>query len=179
MCSTPGVHPETTAAIIREESGGNEWAIGINEAIDIKKSYNLNRVKTKAKAQEVAKSLQENDYNFDAGLMQINSQNFLRMGLTAESVFDPCTNIKAGTAILKSFYEVASMKIGPGQEALMAALSAYNTGNHKSGFINGYVNKFYGKRKLKNNPYRSSIFAVNDWPKSKQDPYTSSIEGEK
>src|SRR3546814_15029492 len=38
--------------------------------------------------------------SFDAGLMQINSANFARLGLTPETVFDPCTNLRAGAHVL-------------------------------------------------------------------------------
>lgn len=176
MCSTPGVHPETTAAIIRVESGFNELAIGINQSKNETKYQDFKNLKTQIEAQNVARDLLTKDYNFDAGLMQINSKNFERYGLTSKTIFDPCINIKVGTMILKSFYDFASTKLGPGQKALMAALSAYNTGNQKWGFKNGYVAKFYAGRDASlEMPYRSTMTAENNFPRLKKDPYTSSM----
>src|SRR5262249_7163983 len=62
-----------------------------------------------------------------------------------EQALDPCTNIRAGATILTADYVEASQRFTPGQPALQAALSAYNTGTFWRGFENGYVARYYGR----------------------------------
>jgi type IV secretion system protein VirB1 len=45
--------------------------------------------------------------------------------------------------VLAEAYEQASRRQGPGQGALMEALSVYNTGNPTNGLRNGYVGSVY------------------------------------
>jgi type IV secretion system protein VirB1 len=134
----PGVAPETVAAIIQVESGGNPFAVGVNGPLK-----NRPRPKNYEQAITIAKYYMAQGYSVDMGLMQINSTNLRGLGQTVESIFDPCNNLKAGTHILKRGYAGAVKRFGPGQDALKAALSAYNTGNYERGFKNGYVKKYY------------------------------------
>jgi type IV secretion system protein VirB1 len=84
-------------------------------------------------------------YSIDLGLMQVNSRNLAQLGYTIEQVLDdPCTNIRAGAAVLTADYAAAVQTHGEGQAALQAALSAYNTGDFYRGFANGYVDRYYG-----------------------------------
>ena len=176
ICSTPGVHSKTTAAIIQHESAYDELALNINTPNMTLNGLGFAKAKSKEEASRIAEKLLSLKVNFDAGAMQINSVNFKAYGLTAKSVFDSCTNIRTGTAILKNFYLNAEKSLGPGQEALRAALSAYNTGNHSKGFENGYVAKFYGRRIVhREDPYRASILAAEEIPKPKKDPYSAGI----
>ena len=98
--------------------------------------------------------------------MQINSRNLPRFGVTPEQVMDPCTNIRIGGAILAENYANASRQIEPGQPALWAALSAYNTGNFHTGFENGYVAKYVAIRPLT----VQAIKAANVVPVRHRDP---------
>src|SRR3546814_7647533 len=83
--------------------------------------------------------------SFDAGLMQINSANFARLGLTPETVFDPCTNLRAGAHVLTDNYRRAS---DAGRaDPLRAALSEYNSGSRTRGLTNGYVGRDYAAAK--------------------------------
>jgi type IV secretion system protein VirB1 len=77
--------------------------------------------------------------SIDMGLGQINSRNLSWLGLTLETVFDPCLNLRAMQAVLIDGYERAAKTHGPGQQALVAALSTYNTGHPERGVRNGYV----------------------------------------
>ena len=181
MCRTPGVHPATASAIIKNESAFNEVALNINtQGISLSK-LGLNTPKTIEEAIRVAERLLELKVNFDAGLMQINSVNFTFYNLSVRDAFNPCKNIHVGTGILKRFYNQSEKRLGSGQEALKAALSAYNTGNNKAGFENGYVGKFYGKKvAYKEDPYRASMVPLPDSSseiikKVHKNPYTISM----
>jgi type IV secretion system protein VirB1 len=129
----PHVAPSTMTAIVRTESGGQPNAIGLKKL----------RYQPADQQQAVrwARWLQSHGYIFDAGLMQVNVRNWSKYGLTAETVFDPCTNLRVGAQILAENYHAASLRYGLGSRALAAALSAYNTGNFRDGFYNGYVQR--------------------------------------
>lgn len=136
LACAPGAHPSTVQAIIDVESGGNVLAIGVNRGGRLAR-----QPANYAEATAWAQHLLNTGKNFDAGLMQVNSANWKRLGLTPQNVFDPCTNIRAGTKILTDNYLRAAKSTGPGRGALLEALSAYNTGNRSAGFSNGYVGK--------------------------------------
>lgn len=132
----PGVAPETMAAIVRTESGFKPLAIGINGGGRLERQpANL------SEAVATAKWLIANGYNIDMGLGQINSANLRRLGLGAEDVFDPCKNLAGAARILQENYRQAAPSVKGGQAALQEALSAYNTGNFRTGFNNGYVRR--------------------------------------
>ena len=65
------------------------------------------------------------------------------LGLTWETVFDPCTNVAALGRVLTANYNSARAGRDP-QSALRVALSMYNTGSQTRGFRNGYVAKVVG-----------------------------------
>ena len=73
------------------------------------------------------------------GLMQISTQHAADLGLSADQLFDPCTNVRAGAQILAVEYQRAAALDGEGQTALRRALSEYNSGSPIVGFDNGYV----------------------------------------
>jgi hypothetical protein len=75
------------------------------------------------------------------GLMQINSRNLGALNITVADAFDPCRNLWAGARILTSNYLQAAKTEGLGGKALLEAISAYNTGNFRAGFSNGYVRR--------------------------------------
>lgn len=132
----PNVAPQTLAAIVRVESGGKPWSIGING------NYVLPRQPaSQTEAINEANRLIGMGYNIDMGLMQINVKNLGALNLSVERVFDPCTNIQAGAKVLQNFYQKSARNVGQGQQALRHAISAYNTGNFSKGFTNGYVAK--------------------------------------
>lgn len=131
-------HPDTVKAIIRVESNGNPLAIGVNFG-----GNRSPRPQSANEAAQISRNLIENGKNIDMGLMQINSANMRRMGLTPEAIFDPCTNIRVGTQILSTNYAQAVQLHGEGEVALRAALSAYNTGSMVRGLRNGYVARYY------------------------------------
>jgi type IV secretion system protein VirB1 len=88
-----------------------------------------------------AKWFDANGYKFDAGTAQVNSTNFKAYGVTVETIFDPCTNIRVGAQILTDCYGRALKKYRDEQVAIRAALSCYQSGNFSTGFRTGYVGK--------------------------------------
>lgn len=137
----PTVAPTTMEAILKVESGFRPHAIGYLVRGPQGKFNLARQPKNKAEAVAWATWLHQNGYRFDAGPAQVNSTNFARYGLTPESAFEPCLNIGAGAAILTNEYVRASRRYGPGQAALRAAISSYNSGNFTVGFSNGYVQR--------------------------------------
>lgn len=150
MCA-PNVHASTMTALVKHESGANPYAIGINKAERLKK-----QPRSKEEAVRIAKDLLRKGIDFDAGLGQINARNFEWLGLSPETVFDPCTNLRASQVVLRDCYERAAKQYLPGQQALSAAFSCYNTGNFRNGFANGYVGKVYAAAGVKIPAIRSA-----------------------
>lgn len=151
----PDVHPNTVAQIIRVESGGNPLAININGL-----KINLNASNVKEAVQLTRKYIQKG-YMVDIGLMQINSVNFVSLGYEnkIEKLFEPCTNIAAGAAILKKFYSASVNEHKTAQAAMMGAISAYNTGSWTNGIQNGYVKKVYLNQQSTNSLLKQAINA--------------------
>jgi len=133
------VSPVTLDAVARVESGGNLLALNVNRLLGPQP-----RPASVADAVRIAESYIALGYSVDIGLMQVNSRNLPALGDTIEQVLDPCTNIAAGGRILTANYADAARRMGEGQPALQAALSAYNTGNLSAGFRNGYVARYVG-----------------------------------
>ena len=132
----PNVAPDTMSAIVRVESGGNPIAMNVNGGQRLAR-----QPANRDEALAWATWLIAHGYSVDLGMAQVNSRNLPRLGVTAEQMFEPCDNLKAGARILAENYAGASKQYGEGQKALRAAISAYNTGNYKNGFTNGYVAK--------------------------------------
>lgn len=132
MCD-PEVAPRTSTAIAAAESRFDPLAIFDST------THRAWRARDRGEAIALARRLIGAGHAVDLGLMQVNSRNLPVLGLTVGEAFDPCTNIRAGGAILTADYIAAARTRGEGQAALRAALSAYNTGSAVRGFRNGYV----------------------------------------
>lgn len=134
LCA-PNVAGETIAAIVSVESAGNPFAVGVNGG-------KLSRQpQSKEEAIAWAEDLLAQGFSIDLGLAQINSGNLKALGLTVAETFDPCTNLQAASYLLSDNYARAVTVKGEGDAALVAALSAYNTGDFERGVNNGYVAK--------------------------------------
>lgn len=131
----PNVAPATIAAIVQTESRGNELAIGVNGL-----GRSITQPKSVAQAIEAARFYVAKGYSVDLGLGQINSRNMKALGLTWDTVFEPCTNIAAAGAVISGNYRSVREGLHP-QRALRIALSMYNTGSQSRGFTNGYVDR--------------------------------------
>jgi type IV secretion system protein VirB1 len=117
------------------ESLGSALAINVN-SFD---SELVHQPRNADEAVAMASWLLAHGYNFDAGLAQVNSSNFSRLGLTPENLFDPCTNLRAGAVVLGECLFLAEARLGEGPQAEEGALSCYNTGSLRRGVENGYV----------------------------------------
>ncbi|MCO4090337.1 MAG: lytic transglycosylase domain-containing protein [Sphingorhabdus sp.] len=133
----PSVAPETVLAIIQTESSGQQFALNVNGGRQPARQTNA------ADAATIARSYVAAGYSVDLGLGQINSRNMRWLGLTWETVFDPCTNVAALARVLTTNYNAVKAGRDP-QTALRVALSMYNTGSQTRGFRNGYVAKVIG-----------------------------------
>jgi len=120
----PLVDPAMTLRVIAVESAGHPYVIHDNTT---RRSVDAGSAD---KAAETAKELIAAGHRIDVGLMQINANAWLRdTGMPIEKAFDPCTNIRLGTAILSADYARALSSSGTPQVVLKAALSLYNSGS--------------------------------------------------
>jgi type IV secretion system protein VirB1 len=125
---------EVLAAIVRVESRGNPYALAVNGDVELERNP-----RNRGEAVVMAHWLQDHGYNFDAGLAQVNSANLARLGLDVVSVFDPCSNLRAASRVLRECHDRAMARLGRGDQAVAAALSCYNTGDFARGVRSGYV----------------------------------------
>jgi type IV secretion system protein VirB1 len=139
----PSVAPETVLAIIQTESSGEQFALNVNGGKQPARQTNA------ADAVATARRYVAAGYSVDLGLGQINSRNMRWLGLTWQTVFDPCTNVAALARVLTTNYNSVKAGRDP-QTALRVALSMYNTGSQTRGFRNGYVAKVVGNAGVTN-----------------------------
>jgi type IV secretion system protein VirB1 len=133
----PNVAPQTVAAVVQTESHRHPFALNVNGGSQPPAQDNA------ASAAATAQRYIAAGYSVDLGLGQINSRNMRWLGLTWETVFDPCTNVAALGRVITANYSAAIAGRDP-QTALRVALSLYNTGSLSRGFSNGYVAKVVG-----------------------------------
>jgi type IV secretion system protein VirB1 len=130
----PLVHTSTAHALVAVESGFNPHAIGVvGGALE-------RQPRNRAEALATAKQLTANGWNFSVGLAQINLRNFERLGLNADTAFDPCQNLRAMQTVLSECLVRRPAK-SLEQVALREALSCYYSGNAVTGFRHGYVQR--------------------------------------
>ena len=151
----PTISPETVLAIIQTESNGDPFALNVNGGRQPARQSNA------VDAAATARRFVAAGYSVDLGLGQINSRNLRWLGLTWETVFDPCTNVAALARVLTTNYNAAKAGRDP-QTALRVALSMYNTGSQTRGFRNGYVAKVIGNAGVANTglSYATTFAAV-------------------
>lgn len=144
-CS-PSVHPRTMAAIVRAESSGNPYAIGVVGGRLQRQPQHL------AEAVATASALERGGWNFSVGLAQVNRHNLAQHGLDYTSAFNPCANLRAGAAILQRCYSEARTRYAAEQPALQAALSCYYSGGFERGFVADQGGTSYVQRVLRQAP---------------------------
>lgn len=135
------IAPETLHTLIGVESSKNPYAIAV---VYEKNTPDENRLhfkqpNTEAEALNIITALETppTKYkSYSVGLMQVNSTNFTKYGITKENMFNACKNIEAGAKIFKSCYTEAQNNnpTKSEQELLRIASSCYYSGNEKRGF---------------------------------------------
>lgn len=133
------VAPDTMERLAHVESTWNEFAIGLN----LRGWRLLYQPTNKADAVATAKAYLGKGYKIDLGFTQVSSGNMIKFGKSVEEMFDLCTNLKTGSAILVDCYVRASKLAKNERQALGMSFSCYNTGNFTGGFWNGYVAKVF------------------------------------
>jgi type IV secretion system protein VirB1 len=129
LSCAPLIAPDTALALIRTESGGNPYAIGVVGNTLVRQP------RTAAEALATANALEHTGWDFSVGLGQINKRNFTRLGLSNATAFDPCTNLRAMQTILSGcFARAGRVGVDGEQVQLRRALSCYYSGNFKTGF---------------------------------------------
>ncbi|MGZ2749915.1 lytic transglycosylase domain-containing protein [Burkholderia stagnalis] len=121
----PQVHPDLLGRVASVESSGNPFAIGVVHG------HLARQPKTLAEALATVAALDAGGWNYSMGIVQVNVHNLERYGQTVQSIFDPCTNLKTGAAILTECFERARRE---GQaDPVRAALSCYYSGDFLRG----------------------------------------------
>lgn len=131
----PHVDIATAHALVAAESSFNAHAIGVVAGSLARQPRN------RAEALATARRLQTDGWNYSVGLAQINVRNFERLGLTTESAFEPCANLAAMQVVLIDCYDRATRQVDSPQRSLRQALSCYYSGNFRTGFDHGYVQR--------------------------------------
>ena len=124
----PGVPSETLAPIVKVESHFNPYAIGVVGGRLERQPRNH------AEAVATAKALETAGLKFSAGIGQVFYGNWAAYGLTAETVFDACGNLRASSAIFQSCLTRAKAAFPSEHVALQAAYSCYYSNNFSTGF---------------------------------------------
>lgn len=151
MQCAASVHPDTVTDIARTESGFNQYAIGVVGQKGIYPDNLSDALKHVARLKAEGK-------NYSVGLMQINQSNFSAFGVSAEQLFNPCTNLSVFEKLITDCYVRGG--------TLIRALSCYYSGD----FITGqkpekqFANTNYAQRIGYNPP--SGGYAV---PSTKED----------
>lgn len=120
----PWVHPDTISAVVAVESHGNPWAIGTPHGAIFSR--------TRVQAERALDRALRAESSVDIGLMQINSQWLPKLRIPADALLDPCTNVRVGAAILARNFVAASRPGRTHLQALIAALSMFNSGSQTS-----------------------------------------------
>jgi len=154
----PHVAVETLAAVARTESGFD--ALVLHDNTTGRTYHPATREDAIASGVELATV---GHHSVDVGLMQINSANLVRMGLTLADAFDPCRNLSAADRVLVDGYTAPASGQDP-QPAVQQALSRYNTGDASRGVSNGYVARVQASAELVVPALRLRSEATSDQP---------------
>jgi type IV secretion system protein VirB1 len=143
----PNAAINTMLAVATTESDFYPYAISINSPQKIASSLGLTNQAIELQRQPNSKReavlwmrwLLQHRISISVGLLQISTDNAARFHINPERLFDPCTNTAVGANLLAEAYS-AQKKAAPNDpDALLHALSIYNTGTPNFGFCNGYV----------------------------------------
>src|SRR5690606_36280766 len=130
-CQDLAVPAEVMQHVVRVESSFNQYAIGVVGGHLVRQPRNL------PEALATAHMLEQRGYNFSLGLAQVNRKNLEKYGLDSyEKAFQACPNLQAGSRILSECYSRS-------QGSWPKSFSCCYSGDFKTGFRHGYVQKIY------------------------------------
>lgn len=130
-CGALAVPEEVMAHVVHVESSRNPFAIGVVGGRLLRQPRDL------PEAVATVRMLEAGGYNYSIGLAQVNRVNFERFGLdTPEKGFDVCNNLAAGASILAECLQRHEGRWGD-------AFSCYYSGNPRTGYEHGYVQKVF------------------------------------
>ena len=146
---------DTLAAITRTESAFYPFALSINYPQNSARraGFENSSMLLARQPQNLAEALgwatwfEQHGYTVSIGLMQINTQTARLYRVSIRQLFDPCLNVHTGAAILNDYYHLARRPTATPSQALLDAISAYNSGNSRTGYQNGYVGEVYTNRR--------------------------------
>jgi type IV secretion system protein VirB1 len=130
----PGVEIPTLRAVAAVESHFDPLAVRDNTT---RESWTPSSLSA---ATVLANNRLKLGHSVDIGLMQINSGNFVSLGMGVEDAFDACHSLDAAHRILQTAIAEGSSE-DERQAAILIALSRYNTGRPLAGIANGYANQ--------------------------------------
>ena len=137
----------TLEAIARTESAFYPYALSINRPHQLahRQGWNRGTITLERQPASLEEAIAWTHWLFaqgitvSIGLLQVNSEHAALLHLTPEQLFDPCTNLRSGAALLSATYSATAHIQGEGFAALDSALSYYNSGSPTAGITNGYV----------------------------------------
>jgi type IV secretion system protein VirB1 len=143
----PNIPLVTLRAIARTESAFHPYALSLNYPLRTAREHGLSaggialarQPRTLREARAWTQYLLKRGRSVSVGLMQVNTEHLADLNLTADQLFDPCTNIRTAAHLLAAKYQQAAAISGEGEAALQQALSEYNSGSAFVGVSNGYV----------------------------------------
>ncbi len=143
----PTVSVATIRSIAKTESALRPHALSVNYPKRTARNAGVpggyaalaRQPRNQSEAVSWARQLVAQGHTVSIGLVQVSSENLAKLGHTLEQAFDPCTNLALGARLLGEKYQRAVAANGPGQAALVEAISRYNSGSPTIGFANGYV----------------------------------------
>jgi len=143
----PQAAPSTMLAVARTESALHPYAISINRPKQVARTARLLNLEIQLARQPRSKQqavlwmrwLLTHGITVSVGLLQVNTENARLFHLRPEQLFEPCTNIAVGSALLAQAYATEKRRAPNDPDALLHALSLYNSGTYDLGFENGYI----------------------------------------
>jgi type IV secretion system protein VirB1 len=150
----PDAPADYMTKIVAHESGFAPYALRDNT------THTSAKPATYEAALVMAREMLRSGHSVDVGVAQINMANFGWLGLTLETALDPCRNIAAGARVF-------------------AAMSRYNTGDPRHGFVNGYVQRVLAQStETRADPKQSRDPEEDDLPPDAERA-TTTYQGEK
>jgi type IV secretion system protein VirB1 len=145
----PNAALNTMLAVAITESDFHPYAISVNSPERIASRLGLvsrtielqRQPNSKLEAVLWMRWLLQHRISASVGLLQVNTDNAARFHLNPERLFDPCTNVAVGANLLAEAYGAQKLAAPNDPDALLHALSIYNSGTANFGFYNGYVDR--------------------------------------